>query len=161
MGQKGFSLVELLTVVAVMIILLSVATLQFSSMMSKREMEKQIRMLYTDLTEIRQKALYEKTPRAVKVTASEFTVYPGDSTAAPPVVRRSLNYPVGWSTSDTELVITFDTFGISDNDDTLCICIDPSISNSAPVDSLKITPTRVDLGKRTGGNCVDEDINLK
>ena len=161
MGQKGFSLVELLTVVATMIILLSVATLQFSSMMRKRDMEKEIRMIYTDLSEVRQKALYEKTPRAVKFTANEFTVYPGPSTTVSPVLRRTLNHPVGWSTADSVLVVTFDTFGISDNDGTLCICIDPSSSNSAQVDSLKITPTRVDLGKRTEGTCVDENINLK
>ena len=160
MGQKGFSLVETLVVVATMIILLSVATLQFSTMMQKREMEEQTRMIYSDLTEVRQKALYEKTRRAAKITNNEFTVYPGASTADPPVIRRPLNFPVVWSTGDAAVVITFDTFGISDNAE-LFVCIDPESNSSAPVDSLRITATRVDLAKRTEGTCSDEHINLK
>ena len=123
-------------------------------------MEKQIRMLYTDLTEVRQKALYEKTPRAVRLTANEFTVYPGDSTTTTPVLRRALNFPVGLSTGAAAVAITFNTYGISNND-TLFICIDPATDNSAPVDSLRITATRVDLAKRTGASCAETDISLK
>jgi type II secretion system protein H len=117
MGQKGFSLVELVVVIATMIILTSIATLQFSSMIRKREMEKQTRMLYTDLTEVRQKALYEKTPRVVRLTSNEFRVYPGDSTAATPTLSRAFSYPIGWSTAGAVLDITFDTFGISNNNE--------------------------------------------
>lgn len=160
MGEKGFSLVELVVVVVILTVLLSIATLQFSSMIRKREMEKQTRMLYTDLTEVRQKALYEKTSRAVRLTTNEFTVYPGDSTADTPVLRRTFTYPVSLSTGDALVDITFDTYGISDNED-LFVCIDPASSNDAPVDSLRVSATRVDLAKRTGANCDQTGVSLK
>ena len=160
MGQKGFSLVELLTVIAIMIVLTSIATLQFSSMVRKREIEKQTQLLYTDLAEVRQKALYEKTQRMVRLTGSEFTVYPGTSTAAAPVIRRTLNYPVVLSNGDAAIDIRFDTFGISDNS-TLFVCVDPASSSVAPVNSLRITATGVDLAQRKEGTCSDANISLK
>lgn len=159
MEARGFSLIELIVVLAIAAILLSLATLQFVSMSQKSAIESQVRLMYADLLEVRQKALYEKTARAVLVTATQFNVYSDGSTSGIPTMSRTLSYPVTATT--TPLVVVFNTYGIAgDGSTTSFICVsDPS---DAVVDSIIVDPMRIELGKRNaGGDCADGSITRK
>ncbi|SNB46197.1 Tfp pilus assembly protein FimT/FimU [Geobacter sp. DSM 9736] len=164
MGTRGFSLVELVVTMAIAAILVSIGVMQFNEMSRKSAIEEQVKKIHVDLAELRQKALYEKTERAAKITATEFATYPGDDITAVPVIQRRLVYPMAWSTADNPLVLSFDTFGMSGTSESgaIFVCIEPTKANSAAVDSLIVSPTRVDLGKRvSGGSCVESSITLQ
>ena len=158
MNSRGFSLVELVVVIAIAAALTAIATLNFNEYSRKAAMEGQMRMICSDMLELRQKALYEKVPRAVKITATHFFMYPGASTTAPPIVDRELKYPVVLSGGGTEQVLVFDSFGVSDVE-SFAACIDPN-NNPAYVDSVVASHTTIRTGKQ-GASCVESAITLR
>ena len=159
MGENGFTLVELIVTVAVMVILATLATVQFTKMTTKVSIEKELKMIYADLMELRTKALYENTPRAVRFTRTVMTIYPGSDTSAPPVMTRSLPHGVAWSGVGASLDVTYDTYGISDT--LVTLCVEPDDENSSSVDSLVISFARIRMGKREAPNCKAEYVSLK
>lgn len=159
MGRNGFTLVELVVTVAVMLFLASLATIQFSKMRTKASIEKELKMIYADLMEIRTRALYEKTPLAAKFTRTSFHVYPGVDTSSAPIITRTLPHAVAWSRTGSSFVLKYDTFGITNNPVTLCI--EPDDENSSSVDSLVISKTRIRMGKREASACKSESVALK
>jgi type IV fimbrial biogenesis protein FimT len=152
MGERGFSLVEMLVVVAIIGVLLAVATLQFSSYTQKANIESQVRTMYADVMEARSQALLQKTGRSFGTTATLFTVYNG---AGAPIVQKTLTYPVSFDFSDK---ITFDTRGVADG--TKTICVGPA-GNAANIDSISLTETMIQLGKRNGGACDSAHFTAK
>ena len=159
MGGNGFTLVELIVTVAVMIILASLATVQFRKMTINASIEKELKMIYADLMELRTKALYENTPRAVRFTRNVMAIYPGSDTSAPPVMTRSLPHGVAWSGSGASLEIEYDTYGISNK--LVTVCVEPDNQNSSSVDSLIISHARIRMGKREAPDCKAEYVSLK
>lgn len=71
-GEGGFTLTELVLVVAISAILLGLATLNFSSMQKKSGIEKETRQLFTDLGTARLNALCGKHPAMVIVQQSSY-----------------------------------------------------------------------------------------
>jgi len=53
MGVRGFSLMELMVVLAIFATLLSIATLDFNAMTKKAQIERQTRELFADLNQAR------------------------------------------------------------------------------------------------------------
>ena len=159
MRENGFTLVELVVTVAVMAILASLATVQFRKMMTNASIEKEVKMIYAELMELRTRAMFEKTPRAVSFTRTRFSVYPGADTSVPPVMTRLLPHNLAWSGSGSSVVLKYDTYGISNTMVTLCV--EPSGLNSSSVDSMIISRTRIRMGKRTAPGCGAESVILK
>ena len=152
MGERGFTIVEMLLVVLVIGILLSLAVLQFSSYAQKANIESPVRSIYADLMEARSQALLQKTGRSFGVSATQFTVYDGAGT---PIVQKALQYPVTLDFSDR---ITFDTRGVADG--TKTVCVEPA-GNSATIDSIRITETMIQMGKRNGETCDSAHFTAK
>ena len=154
-NQRGFSLIELLIVIAVIGTLTAISWFQFSAYSRKSAMESQIRTLYGDLMEARTKALYEKKVVALTFAANSYTI------AADGVVTESkaLPYSITWNNT---YVVTYGTNGMLLDapvaGKTICL----SQENESPVDAVVISMTRVQIGKKKGGTaCADANITAK
>lgn len=158
MNQRGFSLTELLTVIALIGILSAIGTFSFSQYQVKSRIASQTRLLYGDLMEYRTKALYEKKNWTFKIAATGYGIYSSANTAVEPVKTVTLRYGV---TSDNAADVVFSTQGqmtVSGNADK-SICI--SSVNDAAVDSVLISMTRIQIGKKTGADCAAANITTQ
>ena len=156
---EGFTLVELVVLVGIMAILLSMATMEFNKMTTKSQIENQTRGVLADLMTIRTEALFQKQPRAVKITSTTFSVYSSAVTSGAPVLRKTLSYPMVFTDFPDPLV--FSSRGLVEGVTTpAIICIEPA-GNAGAVDSIVINTTRLEIGKRNGADCQTEDIETK
>ncbi|SNB46201.1 Tfp pilus assembly protein FimT/FimU [Geobacter sp. DSM 9736] len=157
-NQGGLTLFELVIVAAVISVLVTIAGLIYRNAAIKSSVENQIRVMYADLLEIRQKALLEKSPRAVKFAERKMSIYPGTDTTVLPVQVRDLVHPVTWS-GGGQCTVAYDTWGVCNSPVTVCVDQD---SASAGADSIVISKTRVRIGKRMAGkSCKAEFVYLK
>ncbi|KAF0219004.1 MAG: hypothetical protein FD174_2393 [Geobacteraceae bacterium] len=155
MGQRGFSLIEVLVVMGIIAILLAVATIQFNEWSRKAVMEGEIKRLYADLMRVRQEAVYSKRERTVVLAPSRYDIYSSNVTSVGALTQNTLTYPIVWNGAGNQ--ITFNLRGTTDNQKS--ICIDPS-DNPAAYDSIVVSRARVRLGKRDiGGNCATTPTN--
>lgn len=164
MNRKGFSLVELVLIVAIIGTLLAIGTLNFSEMNKKSGMETQVKKLYADLQETRQQALYTKRPRSVVFSSGALRIYSSSNVAVAPQSVRTLPHPTVWEgTTAKPEQIDFDTWGVAFReppDDGKAICIEPA-GNPASYDSVVVYPTMVKIGKRKAGeSCASAKITI-
>jgi prepilin-type N-terminal cleavage/methylation domain-containing protein len=157
MGQKGFSLIELVVTIGVITILLAIATLEFNKYMTKSNIESQAKMMYSDMMTARAEALLQKSDRSIKVdtTAKVFSIHPSSNGSGTPLLQKTLNFPLD---SDNGNTVAFDTRGVANITKIICVGVS---GNPAAVDSIIITETRIQLGKRTGGTCSSANITAK
>jgi prepilin-type N-terminal cleavage/methylation domain-containing protein len=162
MGERGFSMVELVTTLAIMMILLSIAGYQWHQVQVKSGVENQIKKLHADLQEVRLQALYARQPRRVVITSNQITIYPTSSATATPLSVANLKYPV---VTNGSTALVFDEKGLASVSAARTYCIlptnDTTVVNDAAVDSLVISLARINLGKRTGGDCNANNVTQK
>ena len=162
MRNRGVTLVELITVLAIMAILMSIATLAWNAIQRKAAVETQAKTMYAELMQIRLQALYSKTNRSVVFSSQSFKVYSSDVITSTPLVTNTLAFPVVWNTCGG--TVTFDTQGLMNgNEQSICILPTSDLTevNTAAVDSLVISAARINLGRRTGGDCKSANIDQK
>ena len=147
MTNRGFTLMELLIVIALIGILSAAATFGFSQYSKKSRMAGQTRALYGDLMEYRAKAFYEKRNWTFKISAASYGIYSSANTAAAPVTTVYLKHNVEYNNPTADIV--FDSQGLA-NVSSKSVCI--SSANDAVVDSVVISKTRVQIGKK-GTSC--------
>lgn len=155
MNRHGLSLVEMVTVMAIIGILLAIGTLGFNRMSRKYGIEGEIRALYADLTELRLRAMYTKKPHAIVYERNAYATY----SSVPPrglILRRELTYPLIWNTESA--VTTFDTQGLA-FDNVSAVCIDVA-DNPGSVDSIYNTTAFIKTGKHHDSHC-GTDIELR
>jgi prepilin-type N-terminal cleavage/methylation domain len=156
MNNRGFTLTEVLVVIALIGILSAIATFGFSRYTTKSKIESQTKLLYGDLMEYRIKSLYEKKKWRVKISAASYGIYSSSNTTVAPVKTVTLKNSVVFNNS-TDIV--FDSQGMA-NVSGKSVCV--SNANEAAVDSVVISETRVQIGKRMEGeSCVDSKIVAK
>lgn len=160
MNCRGFSMIELLVVLAIVAILGTLATMNWNRMSIKTTVEGQVRTVHADLMRIRLEALYGKRERRVEFSGTAFKVYSTNVATTAPVEGRTFKYPFTATRSD----FTFNTSGMASGSEG-SVCVDPfgtlTQKSDAAVDSLVISEGRITLGKRTGGSCVSDDITKK
>lgn len=156
MKNHGFTLTELLVVIALIGILLTMATFGFSQYSRKSHMTNQTRLLYGDLMEYRAKALYEKKNWTFKISAASYGIYSSAETSVAPVSTVLLKHNVVFNNPTVDIV--FDSQGLVNSGKSICI----ASANDAVVDSVVVSTTRVQIGKkREGESCAADKIDAR
>jgi len=154
MGRNGFTLLELLIVMAIGGILLTIAGVNWNNMQKKSAVETETKMIYADLMATRLDALYSKRARSVVLSSTQFSVYSSSLTSVNPQSRKTLRYPLKWKPASTTLTLSFDSGGLYTAGADLPLCVDPAnnltVSNLGAVDSLVVSAARIKIGKRSG-----------
>lgn len=157
MNRRGFSLMELIIVMAIIGTLLAIGVPKFSDQLKKASIEGQTKELSIDLMQARASALTQHAPVSVTLTPTSFSG---------PGVAKSFKYPVTWQgkgAGDTQILINFDERGSYDvsNNTNLAICVAPSMPD-AQIDSIVLFAVGNHLGKLTaGGNCASANITVQ
>lgn len=161
MGERGFTLVELLVVISIMTILTVLATVQFSAMQRKSAVEAQVRNVYGKLMEVRLEALYTKTPRAVLFSGKEMRIFSTDDVSGTPASVITLSFPMTTSSGANRVV--YDASGImTAAERSICVEPDSVAANPGYIDSLVVSAVRIYMGKRSsGGACVPASVSQK
>lgn len=158
----GFSLLELLITMAIMGIVMSISTISFNSWTRKSHIEKQIRELFTDLSESRSRAFHEKKEFRVTFQPKSYVIKSYSSEAEPRssgkiISNKTLTYGLT-SKSGTNLdgdisdkFVEFDVRGWGTNNFT--VIVNPLDADSS-LNCLVIYDTRVNMGKINGTTCV-------
>lgn len=170
--EHGFTLVELMVVVSILVLLLAAAVPAYSTWKKKHDIETQMVQLYSDLQFARMYAYSSKVvsgvywgggtsisssnPYQIRYDASvplnnsiDDSV---DVTIGNPVIPK---YPI---TCPAQNSVSFDGRGFlninaaaGDPANTVTFYVSPSYS--ASMDCVSVSSTRVILGKMSGGNC--------
>lgn len=142
---SGFTLVELVVVLAIITILAAVAMADYRSSIVKSSIEKQIQTIYSDIMGVRQKALLEKRPRSMVLTPNRFRIYSSQTVTCLPVLQRNLAYPMKWSGSAGSVLLAYDSWGCTNS--MVSLCIDDTRADAASVNCIKVSRFRVRLGR--------------
>ncbi|MHB8057966.1 MAG: pilus assembly FimT family protein [Desulfuromonadaceae bacterium] len=159
-GCSGFSLIELLITMAVMGIVLGIATLNFNAWQAKNRIEAQIHEIFVDLNETRTSAFTQKVRYGIIFQPDRYEIksFNSEAEANDPLnsgtrlaVKR-MRYGItkaGASIVDTPVV--FDTSGVASDSFTIFVNendVGPNVS------CIAISTTRVNVGRINGTACV-------
>lgn len=168
--NAGFSLIELLVIIAIITILSSVAAIQFNQWNVKNKVESQVKKLATDINEIRIRALTTKLRHNIVLNTSGYVFQsystddlskcsgkdiPGKTMSSPFKLKRSASVYFAGSC----LPIDGDTIEINQQG---MLVADPVTvffeypGTYASLDCLTIHTVRVNVGKTNGVNCDDK-----
>jgi prepilin-type N-terminal cleavage/methylation domain-containing protein len=162
---KGFTLVEVLTVIFIIGALMGIAAINYSLMQKRYAEEQQVKGLFTDLLETRVRAMQHGRSTFVSLASNTFYSTYEDTDPTPDgegnltgadTLLKSVNLMAAhtWVKSiPTATLVTFTDKGLlSSGTPTLWIRIDPSAG--AEYDCVVINEIKTGMGKINGTNCV-------
>jgi len=167
MNRRGFSLVEMITVIALITILLSVGTLDFAAWQRKSQVERYTKELYSDVQDARMRAAFTKVSQGIEFNAQQvvFRKYTSEWDVGGEVVSKK-NLPLSFTrnTADSPAPssrIVFDTRGITSNPNIQVICFTTTVD--AAYDAVIITPALTSMGKviNRGIACAKTNVTQK
>lgn len=169
MKDTGFSLIELIVVIAIISILLAIAAISGSSWLQRYYVENQTKEMYADLMNARVSALQRNRPFFVKMAPNQYAIYEDTYSAATPtspegdgllqtandrlVMQKTIRYTLNSSIDITATNIVFSTNGLAFPDGTtiwFTSTADPA------TDCIALSTTRILMGKKNGTNCTSQ-----
>jgi len=173
MKRDGFTLVEILTVIAIIGIVAGMAVISFRGMVRRYNVESQIKELYSDLVNTRVMAMSTKRTHFVDIKSGQYSAYVDTNTTNPNQdgdgilqeatdVRlagypKTFKFPLSWGGGST--TIEFSPKGLANNiPNTFCV-----FSNINPAyDCIVVSPTRIILGRlKNQGSCSSGNCETK
>ncbi|MBJ6727442.1 pilus assembly FimT family protein [Geomesophilobacter sediminis] len=158
MDRSGFSLIEILVVLAITTLLGSFATIKYREYLQRYKSDQQTRSLRAELMRARIYAVTQQREVLVRFAPDHFHVYSSNVADDTPRTTR-LAFPVSVKLSYGASQIKFDQRGMANLKGDICI---EDQGGTGSVDSVIISPTRISIGKRQPGKDCNEDyIDLK
>lgn len=164
-GAQGHSLVEMVTVIAIVSILLTIATLGFKDYTRRYRTEAQTRLIFAELLKARVNAVCQRRATRVKLYPQRFEIYSSqqdDSSGVKPLQTHPLSYPVVSNAPGNPALghrIDFGSDGLANQK--LTICLEQN-EGSGSVDSIKVSQTRTSIGKKDkGDDCISDNITVR
>jgi type IV fimbrial biogenesis protein FimT len=163
MKPRGYSLVELLIVIAIIGVLLTICSIAFSNWVQKYRVESQFKSMYADLMAARSQALFNKngTGKSVIIGTASFSEYSTLNTGVTAARIKTLKVPV----IPPNTQIDFDEHGVAtmngnsaQNDAYICL---QTNTTSAIFNSLHISKTRIQMGTATGAGCGNANVTAQ
>jgi len=166
MKARGFSLVEMVLVIAAVSILTAIGTMNFNAYAKRYKTEAQTRLLYSELLRARVNAVHQGRPIRIKLYRARFEVYSSERDNADgvsPLQTHTLDYPITSTASEGNATqgypLQFEPNGLAKVLGSICL---EQSAGSGAVDSIKIAFTRVSIGKKDRGEeCNADNITIK
>lgn len=165
MNSRGFTLIEILVVIAIIGILSAIGALNFNAWLKKNLVERYVKELYADVQGARMNAIYTKARQGVEFAAQQVTFksFSSESDAAGRVVSTKplpMVISLNWTSANSNR-IEFNTSGIMSNPIIKVICF--TNTEDAPYDAVIITPVLTNMGKVTnrGAACARTNVTQK
>jgi prepilin-type N-terminal cleavage/methylation domain-containing protein len=164
MNNRGFSLIELIIVIAIMGTLMTIATLNFNAWQRKVQIERQTRELFADINQARIDSLHSKLRHSIVMQPKSYTFrrYSSEnesSNAGTIMFTRNVSFEITRAdgTSAENFITEFDIRGYYNVIDTI-LGFDPfrinPVGTAAQVDCIIIGTGRTNLGKTENDTCV-------
>jgi Tfp pilus assembly protein FimT len=157
---KGFSLVELVIILAIGGILLSIGTIAFNDWTKKYNIEKQTKELFSVINDARLRSIHSKKRHGIVLNPSQYVMrnYSSENEnrlAGQAILTRTVQYTLtknsGGGTLAGDLFV-FDTRGFIDNGVGITILVNPANSGAAQ-DCIVLSEGRTNMGKLSNGVC--------
>ena len=165
MDSRGFSLMELLTVMAIMSALLAIGTIKGKQWMDQYNAESQMRTLHTDLLATRAMAMEKNKQYFVVLNAGSYQIVEdkndsgGNKPDAADTGQPSKTMLFSPKLTSDPLYIAMDARGLVSTYPTAIplnggLSIQFDTRNTAPeYDCLQLYATRINIGRMNGTNC--------
>jgi prepilin-type N-terminal cleavage/methylation domain-containing protein len=162
-ARGGFTLMEILIVIAIVGLLIMIAVGNFGGLNEKYKVEAETKQLYADLMDARGRAMQRNRSFFVRITPTRYATYEDTNTApdgngvwdntadtkvADVTVAHTITTVLAGGGSNFE----FNRNGIANDNGTISFT-----STSKPdYDCITIKPTRIKMGQYRGGVCVEK-----
>ncbi len=154
MKRNGFTITELLAVIAIMGTLLALAGLAYNAWLQRYNLESQVRTMHVDLLGARAQALQKNTARFVTVAADGYTLAEDTNESggnAPDAgdtshPKKPLKFTSAWTGT-----ILLDSRGLVSAPDKILF---NTGGVSAAVDCIVFHTTRIRVGRYNGTDCI-------
>lgn len=163
MNRRGFTITELMVVIAIISILLALATLSFNHWQRKANVEKEVKELFADLMDMRQQAMVSVMTHRINFVSENNVTFQRfrDENDVTGTLIRQKNLPYAITRSASFATIDFNFRGMMVDPTTKAICV--YSDTGAAVDSVLIMQSRISLGrlKNQGGDCDASNIDIQ